>query len=196
VGRLDNYKILSMKPVYRYAITGTIIASIIGVGFIFFFVGYNKNKQWNADIDETICNVSSHSVQNKTCSYNCRCTTICTPNCLTTCATCYKPCYDGFIQIYHIVINNQNDENNGTYYKIVWILNRDEKNNVENYLINNYPLKSTLPCYYHDENPEDIFLKLRHTAAFLVMAIIFWSIAFVVLIVYGGYELYNNVYKN
>lgn len=158
---------------------------------LLYYLGYEARTDWNKSAVETTCNIISHKIQDRECSYSCNCHQTCTSSttsshCTTTCHTCYYTCYDGFIEVKYYI--QDSDENNKEYDKMIEVYNGYEYyDELYNKMTKNYPVGSQITCYYNSLKPDEVKLKLYEPTVYLAFSIIFAILGGIIVLGWIGF---------
>lgn len=158
--------------------TGIIFVVGIIVSLLLYYPGHKNRVKWNADLMETSCQIISHQIEQSRCAEDCHCRDVCDSDgyCQKKCETCYYTCYKGyFTSEYNITEPIESLNTFSIYYRT-----DRSRINVENSLKANKKILSKFLCYYHQSEPTKVVTSKYHENAFLVTAIIFFVLTFLV----------------
>jgi len=169
--------------------------SIIGLGLlviILYYGGYVNNNIWNANSVETQCLVINHLPSamatfcgKHSCCYeeDCNCIQDCsTGTCETECGSCDYSYWKASIRVQYVA----NEINYTKDSKVIESCYNDYKkykyNDVISFLNSNYPVNSTVPCYYQADDPNN-FKLFRDPVQGYIIATLFFTVLLCLVIV-------------
>jgi hypothetical protein len=152
-----------------------------------YFGGYSITYKQNMSLLNTTCLISSYKVNSggrPGGTYDCFCEPECpTPTtCGQHCSQCWYHYYNGYI---NVLVNN-------TITIEILIIGNNyniyDENVVMQKLTVDYPINSTIDCYYPPDNINNIKLGLYPTLGYLISGFVFLGIACVLLITWAILE--------
>ena len=156
-------------------IAGLVIILVsLSIAFPLYFAGYVPRNAWNKNAIQSQCLITDNNIVAAQCPYLCNCTHL-----EDSCMVCYQPCYQGLITA---------DVNDILVDLPIYEANLEA--DVVTYLDHNYPIDSTIECYYNGADPADIRLSLDNDAIpFLAMSALFFSIACAIALLFIVYAV-------
>ena len=156
-------------------------AIFLVMALLFYFLGYVAGTDWDNNAIMTTCNITNNQVKEDQCPYDCNCDDSTTS---TQCQTCYDPCYDGYITVAYT------DQNENKYSETIEVYSdQDSEDYVRNNLEKNYPVDSTVTCYYNKDDPTSVKLDLVNTQAYLIISIVLFCLVGLIWISWVLFEL-------
>lgn len=153
-------------------------------GLLLYFLGYQARVIENKDLVETTCKIIDHKVYPRTCEESCNCITTCisysSNGCTsytTTCQTCYYTCYDGYL-IVNYTIQKTNYTNDMCAYS-----GYESSHDVVSDMNSNYPIGTSVACYYDPRDVNTVQLTYYPTTVYLVFACIFFALTVIIPII-------------
>lgn len=170
---------------------------------LFYYPGYKDNNKWNENAIKTGCTVVSHTPGHIPVSYyrgggctgcyyqSCNCVTDCAGgDCGVVCDSCAYAYADGWVTVKYLE----------TFTTTVRTLESDGSTNykwdeVVRWLAKNYPVNSTVPCYYQKGDPKNFKLFLDPVVVFLVFTFIFVSLMILVILIWSILDITRCIKK-
>ncbi|AYV85450.1 MAG: putative orfan [Satyrvirus sp.] len=172
-----------MKFYYKFfTIVCIIFILCILPSILLYFLGYNRNSDWNKQAVLTNCTIINDTIYSVTKKYLCFCIE-------RSCQTCSRINYDGYINISHSI-------NSQLYFKEFLVASDENYQSLNDSLQENYPPGKIIQCYYEKQNPSDIKLNLDNTKTFLTCSIIFLCAGIIIFFLWIVYEKIKNKCTN
>jgi len=150
------------------------------MALLFYFLGYVAGTDWDNNAIKTTCLITDNQVTEDQCPYDCQCDDSTTS---TQCQTCYDTCYDGSITVAYTDFKEQSHSQ-----KIEVYSDQDSNYQVRNDLNKNYPINSTVTCYYNKNDPTSVKLDLVNTQAYLIISIVLFCLVGLLMISWVIFE--------
>lgn len=122
-----------------------IVAMFIALGF------YLTSDPWNNTAIETQCSIVNTSIVPDVCTYRCNCVL---DGKIEVCQTCFQGCFDVTLFLMY-------DSN----YTTIVTIGTTLQFSAAVVTLGNYPVNSTIECYYNENNPSDVRLQLEDKSA-------------------------------
>lgn len=148
----------------RLIIALAVLIVTLSIFFGIYFGDYEKDVDWNQNSIQTGCTVIEYIYKEGNCGS-------------------YKRdinpyvCYTGFIVTKYL--------NRNATFAIMTSLYEQ----VSSYLNNDYKINSTIDCWYHVDNINDVTLSLKNTAASLTTSIIFLCTGIIIFMTWIALEI-------
>ena len=169
-----------------------IILSIIAI--LLYFPGYKARNVWNENAVETSCYILDHLVQstgNSYVAYDCDCHTVYRASGPTTeCSACQHYYYRGSVRV----------EYYDNYILDVVVIEAskeygDNVNKISGKLNNDYPINTTIPCYYQKDDPKNFRLQLDDVRGWLIASYFFVAVIILLLSVWAILDIVRGCRK-